>query len=186
MRLSNWPRNCVPATSAVRSIKIDLLALQLVRYFFVDDPLRQALGDRRFADAGLTDQTRVILLPPVQNLHHALGFHVAADNAVELPVARLLREVLAVGIEKFAFFILLSVRLIAARGDFAGAPPSAELKASPGLLFPALPKSLLRNGNVAVCEALSSSSSSSDVIVRILRVRKSGPRGRSSCRAFRR
>ena len=45
--------------------QIDLLALQLVRYFFVDDPLRKALGDRRFADAWLTNEARVILLPPV-------------------------------------------------------------------------------------------------------------------------
>ena len=45
--------------------QIDLLTLQLVGYFLVYDPLRQSLGNRRFADAGLTDQTRVILLPPV-------------------------------------------------------------------------------------------------------------------------
>ena len=50
-----------------------------------DDPLREALDDRRLADAGLADQHRVVLGPAREHLDHAPDLLVAADHRVELP-----------------------------------------------------------------------------------------------------
>ena len=50
----------------------------------VDDPLREALDDRRLADAGLADQHRVVLGPAREHLDHAADLLVAADHRVEL------------------------------------------------------------------------------------------------------
>ncbi len=65
MRLSNWPRNWVPATSAVRVEQVDFFVPQLERHLAGDDLLRQALGDGRLADARLTDEAGVVLLTAV-------------------------------------------------------------------------------------------------------------------------
>ena len=51
----------------------------------VDDHLGQALDDRRLADAGLTQEDRVVLLPPSrEDLHDPLDFILAADDRVQL------------------------------------------------------------------------------------------------------
>ena len=65
-----------------------LLVLQALRHVAVDDAQRQALDDRRLADAGLADQHRVVLGAPRQHLDGAADFLVAADDRVELAVAR--------------------------------------------------------------------------------------------------
>ena len=62
----------------------DALALQPFGHVAGDDPLRQALDDRRLAYAGLTDQDRVVLRPPRENLHHAADLVVTPDHRVEL------------------------------------------------------------------------------------------------------
>ena len=59
----------------------------------VHDLLRQALGDRRLADARLADDDRVVLGAPAEHLDDALDLLVAADDRVELVVARQRREV---------------------------------------------------------------------------------------------
>ena len=64
------------------------LSLQVLRHVAGDDLLRQALDDRRLADAGLADDHRVVLGAPVEDLHHALDLVVAADHRVELALAR--------------------------------------------------------------------------------------------------
>ena len=48
-----------------------------------DDLLREALGDGGLADAGLTDERRVVLGAPAEDLHDALDLHRAADHRVE-------------------------------------------------------------------------------------------------------
>ncbi len=54
----------------------------------------QAFGDGGLADAGLADQQRVVLAPAAQDLDHALDFVLAADQRVDLAVARELVQVL--------------------------------------------------------------------------------------------
>ena len=49
-----------------------------------DDPLGEALDDRRLAHAGLADQDRVVLRAPGEHLDHAADLVVAADDRVEL------------------------------------------------------------------------------------------------------
>ena len=61
----------------------------------VDDPLGEALDDRGLADAGLADQHRVVLRAAAEDLDHAADLVVAADDRVELAVARGLGEVAA-------------------------------------------------------------------------------------------
>ena len=84
---------------------------QNVRHLAVDDAARQSLGDRGLADAGLADEQRVVLLPPAQNLDGAVDLGLAADQRVDLALARLLVEVDAIGIERVDFLLLLVARL---------------------------------------------------------------------------
>ena len=83
-RSSNSPRNFEPATIAAMSSASTRFVLQVLRHVAGDDLLRQALGDRRLADAGLADDHRVVLRAPVQDLHHAPDLVLAADHRVEL------------------------------------------------------------------------------------------------------
>ena len=73
---------------------------QTVRHVAIDDPLRQALGDRGLADAGLADQHRVVLGAPGEHLDHAADLVVAADHRVELALAAGLGEVARVFLER--------------------------------------------------------------------------------------
>src|ERR1022692_1296461 len=63
------------------------------RHFAVGNPLRQPFHDGRLAHTGFTDQHRVVLGAPAQNLNYALQFSVAADQGIELAVHRRLRKV---------------------------------------------------------------------------------------------
>ena len=65
-----------------------LLVLQALRHVAIDDAQRQALDDRRLADAGLADQHRIVLGAARQHLDGAADFLVAADDRIELAVAR--------------------------------------------------------------------------------------------------
>ena len=57
-------------------------------HFVLGDAPGQALGDRGLADAGLADQQRVVLAPAAQDLDHALDLVLAADQRIDLAVAR--------------------------------------------------------------------------------------------------
>ena len=74
----------------------ELLVLEAFRHVFVDDAQRQALDDRRLADAGLADQHRIVLGAPRQHLDGAADFLVAADHRIELAVAGRLGEIAGV------------------------------------------------------------------------------------------
>ena len=52
--------------------KIDLFVQELVGHIFFGDAQGQALGDGGLAHAGLTDETGVVLLAAVEDLHHPL------------------------------------------------------------------------------------------------------------------
>ncbi len=73
--------------------RVELLALQRLGHVVVGDRLREALDDGGLADAGLTDEHRVVLGATAEDLHHPLGLAVAADHRVELLVACELGEV---------------------------------------------------------------------------------------------
>ncbi len=64
------------------------LALQRLRHVAGDDAVRQALDDRRLADAGLADQDRVVLRAAREDLNQPLDLAAAADHGVELAGAR--------------------------------------------------------------------------------------------------
>ena len=76
------------------------LAAQRLGHVAGDDALGEALDDGGLADAGLADQHRVVLGAAGQHLHHAADLGVAADDRVELAVARALRQVDAVLLER--------------------------------------------------------------------------------------
>ena len=67
----------------------------MVGHVVGDDALRQAFDDGGLADAGLTDEHRVVLGAARQHLHDALDLALAADDRVELLLASLLGEVAA-------------------------------------------------------------------------------------------
>ena len=75
--------------------RVELLGVQRLGHVAVDDVLREAFDDRGLADAGLTDQHRVVLGAAAEHLHHALDLALAPDDRVELLLARELREVAA-------------------------------------------------------------------------------------------
>ncbi len=62
----------------------DTLALQPLGNVARDDPLREALDDRRLADPRVADQDGVVLGAPGEHLDHAPDLLVAADHRVEL------------------------------------------------------------------------------------------------------
>jgi hypothetical protein len=63
------------------------LAAERVRHVPVHDALRDALHDRRLADAGLADEHRVVLRPAGQHLDRLLDLVLAADHRVDPPFA---------------------------------------------------------------------------------------------------
>ena len=59
----------------------------------LDDAMRQAFGDCRLADAGLADESGVVLGAAAQDLDDALDLLLAPDDRVELAQACRLGEV---------------------------------------------------------------------------------------------
>ena len=96
----------------------DLLVLQALRHVLPDDALRQAFDDGGLADAGLADEHRVVLGAARQHLDHAPDLVVAADDRIELALARELGEVAAVALERLirALGVLARDALRAAHG----------------------------------------------------------------------
>jgi hypothetical protein len=80
-----------------------------LRHVAGDDALREPLGDRRLADAGLADQHGVVLGPPREHLDHAPDLVVAADDGVELALLGELGEVAAEALE--CLVLVLGVRV---------------------------------------------------------------------------
>ncbi len=71
----------------------DALALQPLGHVSRDDPLGEPFGDRRLADAGLSDQDRIVLRPPREHLDRAADLLVASDHRIELAGLGRRREV---------------------------------------------------------------------------------------------
>ena len=72
-RSSNSPRYLAPATMAPRSSARTALAAQAFGHIALDYPAREALHDGRLAHAGLTDQHRVVLRTPREDLDDSAG-----------------------------------------------------------------------------------------------------------------
>ena len=73
-----------PAISAPTSSAQTRLPFRPSGHVAGDDALREPLGDRRLADAGLADQHRVVLRAAREHLDRAPDLLVAADHRVEL------------------------------------------------------------------------------------------------------
>ena len=99
-------------------VERDQLAVpQALGHVAVDDPLGQALDDRRLADAGLADQDGVVLGPAPEHLDHAADLVVAADHRVELALRGGLGEVPAEPLERLELVLRVLVGdAMAARG----------------------------------------------------------------------
>ena len=76
------------------------LVLEALRHVAIDDALRQALDDRGLADPGLADQYRVVLGAARQHLDRAADLLVAADDRVELALARRFGQVARVFLQR--------------------------------------------------------------------------------------
>ncbi len=75
------------------------LVAQGLGHVAADDPLGEALDDRRLAHARFADQDRVVLGPPTEDLDDPPDLVVAADDRVELACPRLGGQVAAVLLE---------------------------------------------------------------------------------------
>ena len=80
--------------------QVDLLVAQLIGHVALGDALGKPLGDGRLADAGLADETGIVLLAAVEDLDDALQLLRPADHGVKLAVTGALREIDAVVREK--------------------------------------------------------------------------------------
>ena len=114
--------------------QIDLLIQQFIGHLPLGYLLGQALGDGRFAHAGLTDETGVVFLAAVQDLDDPVQLPVTADEPVQLALLRLAGQGDAVAVQKLplgvlgaGLFALLALLLGAAlAGGLLGGGSAAE------------------------------------------------------------
>ena len=87
-RSSNWPRYFVPGDDEREVEREDLPLREEERNAALDDPLREALDDRRLADARLAEEDRVVLRAAREDLDDPLDLLVAPDERVERALLR--------------------------------------------------------------------------------------------------
>ena len=112
--------------------RVDLLALQRLGDLAPDDVLGQPFDDGGLADTGLTDQHRVVLGAPGQDLHDPLDLLLATDDGIELAVSRELGEVAAELVEHHGTLAALPFAL-ATGGGLALAAGVARQQLDDGL-----------------------------------------------------
>src|ERR1700677_4067962 len=80
------------------------------------DALRQSFDDGRLADAGITDEHRVVLGAPREHLDDAANLFVAPNYRIEFAALRFERQIATVSLERFvrAFGIFGRYALVAA------------------------------------------------------------------------
>ncbi len=118
-RSSNCPRYFVPATTLARSRVISRWLRSSSGTFPSTICCGQPLDDGGLPDAGLADQDRVVLLPPAEDLDHPLDLRLAAEDRIELPLARQLRQVAPELVQGRGVGLLLPL----APASPAGVPP---------------------------------------------------------------
>ncbi len=112
-RSSNSPRYLTARDESRQVERVELLVLRIVSGTSSRAiACGEALDDGGLADARLADQHRVVLGAAREDLHHALDLLLAADDRVELALARLAREVAAELVEQL---VRLSAPLFGAR-----------------------------------------------------------------------
>ena len=97
------------------------LFLQPFGHVAADDALGQPLDDGGLADAGLADEHRVVLGAAREHLDDAADLLVAADDRVELALARQLGQVAAVALER----LVLALRVLVGHPLRCRGPPSS-------------------------------------------------------------
>ena len=95
--------------------RVQLLVLERLGHFALDDRLREALDDGGLADAGLADEDGVVLGAAGEDLHDPLRLLLAPDDGVELALARSSGEVATELVENLR--ALVGVGAVAADGD---------------------------------------------------------------------
>src|SRR5690606_5225439 len=93
------------------------LVAQALRHVTGRDALGDALDDRGLADAGLTDQHRIVLRPAAEHLDDAPDLLVTPDDRVDLSGARVGGEIAGVLLERLILPLGLGV------GDALAAAP---------------------------------------------------------------
>ena len=94
--------------------QVQLLALQHSRNISLCQLLRNAFCNRSLADAGFTDQARVVFGSSIEDLDDSLDLFIPADDVVDLAVLCLLGQVFTVSGQElvlFAFLFLLALFL---------------------------------------------------------------------------
>ena len=67
--------------------RVELGVAQVVGHAPLADPQREALGERRLADARLADEDRVVLPAPREDVHDPVELGAAPDQRIELALA---------------------------------------------------------------------------------------------------
>ena len=104
---------------------------QHFRHFAIDDALGKPFRYRGLAHTGFADEQRIILLPAAEHLDGAVDLGISSDHRIDLAVARLLVEVHAVSVERFALFLGILIAL--GLGLLVDAPDRPRLR-HPGTL----------------------------------------------------
>ena len=73
--------------------------LQRLRHFTRHDPLRQQLRNRCFANAGFTDEHRIVLAPAREHLDQVANFRITTDHRIEAACFRLFGEIPPIGLQ---------------------------------------------------------------------------------------
>jgi len=85
------------------------LALEAFGHVAGHDALGEALHDGRLAHPGLADEDRVVLRAPGKHLDDAADLLVAADDGIELALARQLRQVLGIALERLVLLLGIGI-----------------------------------------------------------------------------
>ena len=99
-----------PGDEGAKVQRDQALALETLGHVAGHDALRQPLHDGGLADAGLTDQDRVVLGPAREHLHDAADLVVAPDDRIELALPGKLGQVAAVALERLVLGLGVLVR----------------------------------------------------------------------------
>ena len=100
--------------------QMDFFLAQAGRHIAFRNANGKSLRDRGFADAGLADQTGIVLCSAAQNLNHAGNLLIAAHNTVDLVVSGPLRQIGAVRIDIAALLLVFGLFVLRGLGRFPG------------------------------------------------------------------
>ena len=80
--------------------RINARLLERGRHAALVNPQRQTFSQRRLADAGFSDQQRIVLPSPTEHVHHAVELGVASNQRVNLPCGGTRRQIGGIGLER--------------------------------------------------------------------------------------